>query len=186
MTQALKIRTLINRISRIDAADSWSDDLNPTQLAALSYLAQANRFSRAPSHVAAFLGTTRGTMSQTLKALARKDYVSELRTETDKRYMSYDLTVKGQAATKRSNPLEKALGTFNPATSDSLEHGLNIVLQTMLLVNNGRAFGQCIDCSYYQSGASKGYCALLSISLKPTETKQICHEQVPMQAGQST
>jgi DNA-binding MarR family transcriptional regulator len=179
MTQSLKIRTLINRIGRIDAADGWSDDLNPTQLAALGYLAQANRFSRAPSHVADFLGTTRGTMSQTLKALERKGYISELRSDADKRYTSYDLTAKGRTATRRPNPLEEALQTSDPAMTDSLEHALTTLLQMMLKANKGRAFGQCIDCIHFKTGTPKAYCDLLSVSLEPPEIKHICHEQVP-------
>ena len=181
MIQPLKIRTLINRIGRIDAADGWSDDLNPTQLAALGYLAQANRFSRAPSHVADFLGTTRGTMSQTLKALERKNYISELRSETDKRYMSYDLTVKGRVATERPNPLEQALSTTDTTSANALESTLETLLQTMLIANKGRAFGQCLECIHYRTNAVKGYCDLLSVSLAPAETEQICHEQVPKQ-----
>ncbi len=180
MTQSLKIRSLINRIGRIDAAGGWSDDLNPTQLAALGYLAQANRFSRAPSHVADFLDTTRGTMSQTLKALERKGYINELRSKTDKRYMSYDLTAQGWAATERPNPLEQALHAIDPETASTLKHALTGLLQTMLKTNGGRAFGQCIECIHFQTGASKGYCNLLSVALEPTETQQICHEQEPM------
>ncbi len=183
MTQPLKIRTLINRIGRIDAAGGWSDDLNPTQLAALGYLAQANRFSRAPSHVADFLGTTRGTMSQTLKALERKGYVSELRSKTDKRYMSYDLTAKGRTATARPNPLEDALSTTDRATNDALENALTSLLQAMLQANGGRAFGQCIECSHYRTNGTKGYCDLLSVSLTPSETEQICHEQEPKRSA---
>lgn len=179
MTQSLKIRTLINRIGRIDAAGGWSDDLNPTQLAALGYLAQANRFSRAPSHVADFLGTTRGTMSQTLKALERKGYISELRSETDKRYISYDLTAKGRTATKLPNPLEDAISTTDYATNDALENALTSLLQTMLTANGGRAFGQCIECMHYRANTTSGHCNLLSVSLAVSETKQICHEQEP-------
>ncbi len=179
MTESLKIRTLINRIGRIDAADGWSDDLNPTQLAALGYLALANRFSRAPSHVADFLGTTRGTMSQTLKALERKGYISELRSKADKRYMSYDLTTKGRIATERPNPLEQALSITDATSANALESALERLLQTMLKTNKGRAFGQCFECTHFRTNAPKGHCNLLSVPLAPAEIEQICHEQVP-------
>ena len=39
-----------------------------------------------------YLGTTRGTMSQTLKALENKGYVAGEPSETDKRSLSYALT----------------------------------------------------------------------------------------------
>jgi len=69
------IRELIERLARVSAADEWADDLNPTQKAALAYLARANQYSRSPSQVAEFLAATRGTVSQTLKALARKGLI---------------------------------------------------------------------------------------------------------------
>jgi DNA-binding MarR family transcriptional regulator len=89
MNSAYQIRALINRLARLDAAETWEVDLNPAQLAALDYLVRANRFSRAPSQVAEYLGTTRGTMSQTLKSLVRKGYLTERGSESDRRSISY-------------------------------------------------------------------------------------------------
>jgi DNA-binding MarR family transcriptional regulator len=86
------ISDLIDRLGRLNAAEEWNGPLNPSQFAALSYLARANRFSRAPSHVADYLATTRGTASQTLKALARKELIAESRLEEDKRSIRYDVT----------------------------------------------------------------------------------------------
>ncbi|MEP3347380.1 MAG: helix-turn-helix domain-containing protein [Litoreibacter sp.] len=67
-------------------------ELNPTQDATLGYLVQANKFSRIPSQVAAYLGATRRTTSQTLKSLLRKGYVEKVRSTQDKRVISYDLS----------------------------------------------------------------------------------------------
>ena len=87
-----RIRDLIERIARLNSADEWTDDLNPTQWSALSYLSQANQFSRSPSQVAEFMAATRGTVSQTLKALARKELIIEIRSQIDRRWISYDVT----------------------------------------------------------------------------------------------
>ena len=76
-TDTQTIRDLIDRLTRLAAAEEWNGPLNPSQFAALNYLARANRFSRATSHVADFLATTRGTASQTLKALSRKELIAE-------------------------------------------------------------------------------------------------------------
>ena len=95
MTQEHRIRELLARLARLDASESWTDDLNPAQRAVMDYLARANRFSRSTSNEADFLGSTRGTDSQTLKALSAKGYVSEERANSDKRVVRYDLTQKG-------------------------------------------------------------------------------------------
>ncbi|MFC6657468.1 MarR family transcriptional regulator [Roseibium salinum] len=95
LTDTEIVRDLIDRLSRLIAAEEWNGPLNPSQFAALSYLARANRFSRAPSHVADYLATTRGTASQTLKALARKGLIAETRSQEDKRSIRYDVTDHG-------------------------------------------------------------------------------------------
>ncbi|WDR02045.1 MarR family transcriptional regulator [Devosia algicola] len=143
MNQSHYLRTLINRLSRLDAAQGWVDDLNPTQLAALTYLAHANRFSRSPSHVADYLGTTRGTMSQTLKALERKGHVEEQRSESDKRSISYGLTASGQEATAAPSLMEAGLEGLSRDARDALAQLLTRLLKLSLAENQGRAFGVC-------------------------------------------
>ncbi|WDR06872.1 MarR family transcriptional regulator [Devosia rhodophyticola] len=173
------IRALINRLSRLDAAENWVEDLNPTQLAALGYLAQANRFSRSPSHVADYLGTTRGTMSQTLKALERKGYLKELRSAFDKRSISFDLTASGQKLAATPNPMEQALDGLDPDVRAKLAQSLTGLLTNVLAQNRGRAFGVCRNCIYFTKSGAAAHCALLHMPLNPIDSEKICHEQVP-------
>ncbi|MDG1431396.1 MAG: MarR family winged helix-turn-helix transcriptional regulator [Paracoccaceae bacterium] len=70
----------------------------------MDYLGQANRFSRSPSHVAEYLGTTRGTVSQSFKSLVQKGYVTEHRSKFDKRIISFELTASGKGHLKRKQP----------------------------------------------------------------------------------
>lgn len=182
MTRSPTIRSLINRLARLDAAETWGDDLNPVQIAALDYLARANRFSRSPSHVADYLGTTRGTMSQTLKALARKGYVSEIRSEVDRRSISFGLTAKGRNAATRAGLLDAAIAGLDADAQAQLEARLSGLLRGVLAANGGRAFGLCRDCTHHRVTEDGGFCALLSVPLAPSEVSEICHEQVPAQA----
>lgn len=179
MTETEQIRALVTRLARLDAAETWEDDLNPVQLAALDYLSRANRFSRAPSHVAAYLGTTRGTMSQTLKVLLRKGYLEESRSEADKRSISYTPTPKGQEAAGRDTALTRAVEGFDKDDMSVLRQRLSAVLSAMLAANQGRAFGLCQSCTHFRATGSGGFCTLLSVPLLPEEAGQICHEQVP-------
>ncbi|TNF17710.1 MAG: MarR family transcriptional regulator [Rhodobacteraceae bacterium] len=176
------IRSLINRLARLDAGETWHDDLNPAQIAALDYLSRANRFSRAPSQVADYLGTTRGTMSQTLKALQRKGYVTELRSEVDRRSISFALTEKARAAVARAGLLDRALDGLDAGAQAELEARLRALLSGVLAANGGRAFGLCRDCVHHRVTAGGGFCALLSEPLAPAEAEEICHEQVPAAA----
>ena len=66
---ALRAASLIDRLGRLMRSGEHAGDLNPAQWEALRYLARANRFSRTPAALAQYLGSTRGTVSQTLIAL---------------------------------------------------------------------------------------------------------------------
>ena len=176
MANESKIRSLINRLARIDAAAIWSENINPPQRAALEYLARANRFSRAPSHVADYLGTTRGTMSQTLKALAQKGYVEERRLETDRRSISYSTTALGERAVSKGMLMSDMLKSLDQEDLDSLSGGLEKLLRRMLAANGGRSFGICRTCRYHEKMGKGGYCSLLSEPLQPQEGDLICHE----------
>ena len=177
MKQDLHIRELINRLARLDAATAWGGDLNPTQRAVLDYLGQANRFSRSPSHVAEYLGSTRGTVSQSFKSLVQKGYVTERRSALDKRAISFELTAKGHDIANAGNKLTDALTNYPAMQKDALLVLLKEVLGDVLPQNTGRPFGICATCTHHESTADGGFCKLLSEPLLPIETTQICFEQ---------
>ncbi|WP_269580614.1 MarR family winged helix-turn-helix transcriptional regulator [Roseibium sp. Sym1] len=183
MTDTQTIRDLIDRLTRLNASEEWNGPLNPSQFAALSYLARANRFSRAPSHVADFLATTRGTASQTLKALARKAFIAEARSESDKRSIRYDVTREGQDLLKETSELESAVDTLPPEITESLAASLKALVLALLQQRGGRSFGLCRTCRHHERTAAGGHCRLLDVSLKPHEASQLCHEHTP---GQET
>lgn len=178
-----RIRALINRIARLDAAHSWEGDLNPAQRGALEYLVQANMYSRAPSHVAEYFGTTRGTMSQTLKVLARKGYISEEVSKSDKRSISYTPTDAGRALVSVSNPIAVAFNSLIPDEQSELENALRHGLQLALKMNGGQSFGLCRTCEHYDPQGMNGFCNLLSVSLSESESNKICVEHKEVASG---
>lgn len=169
------LRALIERLGRLVAAEQWAADLNPPQAAALGYLVRANRFSRAPSHVADYLGATRGTVSQTLIALQRKGLVVAEPSRADRRSLSYSVTPAGRSVLAETG-LDRVLAQVPDA--EGLEVGLRAVLTGLLAAHGGRAFGTCKTCVHHDARAGGGYCRLLSEPLLPEESGQICHEQV--------
>ena len=179
MTSRTLIPILIRRLSRLDAGEVWEDGLNPAQQAALGFLSRANRFSRQPSHVADYLGSTRGTTSQTLKTLAAKGYLSETRSTEDRRAISYELTEKGREAAEKAAMLDRAVAALPAHDADKLETLLRKLAGTALAEHGGRAFGQCQDCRHHDKRGSGAHCLLLDLDLGPEEYGQICHEQQP-------
>ncbi|MDF1606808.1 MarR family transcriptional regulator [Hoeflea sp. YIM 152468] len=174
-----QILALIERLSRLSEAEDWANDLNPAQMAALRYLAGANRFSRAPSHVAAFSGSTRGTVSQTLRALARKGLVTETRSQTDRRSISYTVTEAGLNVSQSGKAMTQAIAGLTPDQKQAVQEGLSDVLRTLLATRGGKPFGLCHQCRHHEKRGDGGYCRLLAVNLVQAEANQICHEQEP-------
>ncbi len=177
MEDHLHIRELINRLARLDAASAWAGDLNPTQRAVLGYLGRANRFSRSPSHVAEYLGTTRGTVSQSFKSLLQKGYVTEYRSAQDKRTISFELTSRGADIARQTGGLENSISELETDQIHGLQASLSAILKGLLRQNGGRAFGVCSSCIHFKTADVGGFCTLLSEPLSTEETSLICHEQ---------
>lgn len=171
-----RILLLLERLCRLADAERRSDDLNPAQGAALGYLARANRFSRSPSQVAEYLSTTRGTASQTLKALARKGFIEENRCEGDRRAISYDVTGPGSQALGATGPLRAAIGRMRDSERERLAVDLSTLLARAVTETGGRTFGLCKTCRHHRENQRGRYCGLLELPLAEPEAEQICYE----------
>lgn len=171
-----RIRDLIDRLARLSAAEDWNDALNPAQRSALTYLAQANRFSRAPSHVAGFLCTTRGTASQTLKSLERKGLIASIPSAADRRSLSYELTAEGTATLSTARGLDAAVATLERNEAKTLEEGLESLLEALLAQRGYRSFGICKTCRHHEKTMLGPRCALLGVALRKDDIDALCHE----------
>jgi len=171
-----ELRELLDRIARINSSQEWGGDINPTQRAALSYLARANRFSRAPSQVAAYLSATRGTISQTLKALARKGLIIEQRSQADKRSISYEITRRGLTTLKSNANRQTVPAPLSKRDMDGVSMSLRKLIKSMIKAQGGRSFGVCLSCRHHQKRKIGAYCSLLNEALMAEETHHICHE----------
>ncbi len=175
--EVARINALLDRLSRLIALDGWEGNLNPAQMAALSYLGRANRFSRSPSVVAEYLGATRGTVSQTLKALHRKGLVEESSNPTDKRSISYKLTPEGDALLAQRRLLDNVLDGLPDKDRAALDAKLGQVVGSALEALGLKLFGACKTCKYHKSDGAQRYCMLLDVPLHAEEADQICVEQ---------
>ncbi|MEO1089781.1 MAG: MarR family transcriptional regulator [Pseudomonadota bacterium] len=173
-----RLRELLDRIARVTAAEEWSDDLNPAQRSALAYLARANRFSRAPSNVADYLCTTRGTASQTLKALERKGFIAKTPSPVDGRSISYEPTDLGHTALRAPSDLDTALSTIDAGDAERLSTVLDTTLRAVLQRRGHRSFGVCKTCRHHRMTRDGYHCALLDVALSGEQREELCHEHV--------
>src|SRR6187549_3244622 len=87
---------LLLQVGRLVQAEGYDGELSPAQWMALRFFARANPFSRTPSAFAEFQATTRGTATQTVKALEAGGYSVRQQSEADGRSVSLRLSNKGK------------------------------------------------------------------------------------------
>jgi DNA-binding MarR family transcriptional regulator len=178
---ALRAARLIERLGRLIRAGHHAAGLNPAQAEALRYLARANRFSRTPAALAEYLGSTRGTVSQTLMALEAKGLIRRQTNARDGRSVVFALTEAGSGILGSGPDLELAAAIDRAGVATGLAHDLEAGLRAAIAERGGRAFGACHTCRHFRrnrrAGAAPHHCALLDEPLSESDQELICAEQ---------
>lgn len=87
---------LLGQMARILWFEGAKHGLRDREWMALRFLSRANRFSRTPSALASYVGTTRGTASFIIGELERLGYLERKRSATDKRSVMLSVTQQGK------------------------------------------------------------------------------------------
>lgn len=176
-THGGRIAELLDRIGRATHCLQFAGGLNPAQWESLRYLARANRYSRTPSALAEYLGTTKGTASQTLRALEAKGYIQREKRDGDRRSVWLELTETGHTALAHDPmaQLEFAAATLPKELGGPLADGLSSVLRSLKSDCGGREFGVCAQCGHLDPGVDgQTRCGLTGDALASEERTRIC------------
>lgn len=161
--------------------------LQPVHLRVLEYLARCNRYSDTPAAVGHYLGTTKGTVSQSLKILEREAYVRKRADAADGRVVHLTLTAKARRLLQQlhDDPWESAAEqALNEAERIELRRLLTQLLRGAQAAAGFRTFGQCATCRHLRGDPATGLqCGLTQETLSQADTAKICHEhEFPKQA----
>lgn len=170
------------RFSRIVAADGYDRGLQPVQWQALMYLRSANRFSRTPKALTAWLGQTKGSVSQTIAALEKKGLVTRHADAADQRVVRLELTPAGAGLAAGPPPglAEQMLDHLTAAQRGQFAALVEQMLRAELARTDGRPFGPCRDCRHFERGpygAGTHRCQLLDVPLSEADSALVCIEQ---------
>lgn len=145
----LRIAELLDRLARVAREQQFIDGLNPAQWEALRYVARANNYSRSPTAFAEFIGTTKGTASQTLIALEQKGLIERARSEVDRRQVQLKVTEEGEKRLAHDplSQVARAATQLPPDTAQEVVRGLAQVLLVLQTRQGLRPFGVCADCT---------------------------------------
>lgn len=153
--------------------------LQPVHLQALSYLAKCNRYSDTPAAVTDFLGATKGTVSQTLKVLEKKAYITKITDPGDKRVQHLQVSQSGLEVLASCLPpsaFNKAGDMIDEMDANQLVDLLTRMLREMQKANQSKTFGVCKTCHFYRTGETRNWCGLTKEELSPSDSEKICRE----------
>lgn len=176
---AQRVILLLDRLSRLSRELQFVDGLNPAQWEALRFVARANRYSRTPTALAEYLGSTKGTVSQTLIALENKGLITRCKKTCDRRQVELCVTEAGEAMLARDpmRTLERAAAAMADDLAPHLVKGLSRLLHDLQNRHQVLEFGVCHDCSLFcVNGAQTrtGECGATGDAISTPETKKIC------------
>lgn len=183
LRDALEAAHFIDRLERLSRSPDARTGLNPAQWEALRYVARSNRFSRSPAALADYLGSTRGTVSQTLIALEDKGLIAREPNPKDRRSLELVITETGRSMLANDPLIDLARDIAFGSKADvlALVDILRATLAQTIRRNGGKAFGACRTCRYFQQDAIKSStiphrCSLLNEPLSDADGNAICVE----------
>jgi DNA-binding MarR family transcriptional regulator len=189
-TEKESLSRLLDRIGRMARGLQYCHGLNPAQWDSLRFVAQANRFSRTPGALAIFLGTTKGTASQTLNALEKKGYLSRVQDPEDKRVRHLELTVAGQDLLSEDplNCLDLAIERLPSEVIDTMAQGLRALCTNMQTRCGGQDMGICSSCGHFQGATDDGNmrCGFKQADLTCEDAKRVCINFDPLDIADAT
>jgi DNA-binding MarR family transcriptional regulator len=169
---------LLQRLRRVTRQREFAHGLLPAQWEALRYLARANAMSRTPGALASFLGTTRGTISQTLTALAGKGCIERVRSERDRRVVRLELTAAGRAllAHDPQEQIRRAVEDLPHEMSGMMARGLKAVVERLdrKVVQSFGLCRTCHHCAVERAGTAQRRCRLTGELIGADEMGLIC------------
>ena len=153
---ALETATRLERLARLLRQAGHSGGLVPAQWEVLRYLVRANRLSRSPGALARYLGSTKGTVSQSLLTLDRKGLIRRENQPSDERYVLVSLTQAGHDLLAK-DPLQAIAGDLEALggkTRRRFARGLAELLGHEIARQGAASFGTCEGCRHFQAASS--------------------------------
>jgi DNA-binding MarR family transcriptional regulator len=172
----------LERLARLLRQAGHAKGLNPVQWEALRYLARCNALSNSPGAMARYLGSTKGTVSQTVIALVAKALVLKQIGRQDQRGVALFLTDAGRALLAQDDlsVVQADIAELSDKTQRRFDRALDGLLEQARLRQGEPSFGACLDCRYFRQASTglQAHCMKVNAAVTNLETNLICIEHV--------
>ncbi|OCP01928.1 MULTISPECIES: MarR family winged helix-turn-helix transcriptional regulator [unclassified Ensifer] len=179
----------LSRVATAMRTEAWTAadaiGLNPTQLQILTFLVARGRAGMRVKQIAAYLGVSQPTTTDSINALLRKGLVEKRTDPSDARALSVAATPAGETAVRQAGQLasatEDAIASLSKLEQqDLLMHLVKIIrnLQTAGAIPEQR---MCVNCRYFQPHVhddpkAPHHCAFVDAAFGPAQLRVDCAE----------
>lgn len=186
-----RLREGFERIALVLRADLWAAageaGLNPTQAQVLGFLAARPPGVR-PKDIAAHLGVSAASVTDTLNALDRKGLVLRQADPADARSVALRPTAEGlrinQAIATAASQVAAALAQLSPAEQANLLLAQVKLVRSLQLADAIPVQRLCVTCRHFRPNARPGaahphHCAFVNAAIGTEDLRLDCGEHEP-------
>lgn len=170
---ALERISSIFRAQMRDTANEYG--LKLVQLEVLVYLSVANRYSDTSAALVEYLGVTKGTVSQTIRALERRGLLEKQVDSDDGRVLHCHLTAEGLEIAEAAHPASFLDGLAARQQKEAQVAG-STLLRALQASRGFRTFGRCRTCRHFTRERAGNKCGLTGEPLSDDDSSKICRE----------
>jgi MarR family transcriptional repressor of emrRAB len=175
----LELVERLGNLMRAEARRAGSDEqLAPVHVEALTYLANANRYSNTPQALSAYLGLTKGTISQSLLLLDRRGLIERYQDDIDRRVVRLRLSATGEQFLYDSQPQLAWIHATREISPNRIRNAVSALRETLTTFQSdrdGSPFGKCPGCRHFERLSARAYrCGLMGDRLSGPDTRKIC------------
>lgn len=187
-----RLRDGLERLATVLKADQWSAasaaGLNPTQSLVLSYLAGRGANGMRVKEVAAHLGVTQPTATDSVNALERKGLVRKGADVEDARAVAVRVTVAGKATVRAigltTMATDRALATLTPDEQADMLLLITKLIRALQMAGALPDQRICATCKYFQPHAHANadnphHCTFVNAAFGARHLRLDCAEHEP-------
>lgn len=172
---------LLERIGEVGRALRWKqaveEGLSPLQIRILGFLADHDDESVGVARLAEELLVSKPTISDSVKLLAEKKFVSRKPDKNDARSHALHLTAQGERHVSAGTPMDTAVAELSLDRKEALLLGLMDVLESLFRKESIQMQRMCFTCKHYKGDRkAKHHCLLLEKTMQVAELRTDCAE----------
>lgn len=183
-----KITAGFERLSQVFRVLLWEKakkyDLSPIQIQLLIFIKHHTKNKATVSYLAKEFNLTKATISDTIKILEQKEYITKVVNSNDSRSSTIELTAKGLemvfVTEDFTDPLFDLVKIAPENEKSVLWKNLSSVIEQLHALQVINVQSTCHNCGYFVQQNGNKYCKLMDIKLEIKDIRLDCNEHKPV------